>query len=116
MFLLDTNVISELRKIDADKANANVARWAKGVLDTALHLSVISVQEIEIGVLLAERRDPLQGAVLRKWLENNVLVNFAQRILPVDLRIVRCSARMHVPEKGSYQDKRSSPRRRWSMG
>ena len=67
MYLLDTNVVSELRKAKSGKANKNVATWTDGVATTNLYLSVITVQELEIGVMLAERRDRSQGALLRTW-------------------------------------------------
>lgn len=102
MFLLDTNVVSELRK--ARKADPRVAAWARGVPATALYLSVISTLELEIGVLLAERRDPAQGKVLRSWLEQRVFPAFEDRILPVDLAIVRRCAPLHVPNRHSDRD------------
>lgn len=98
MYLLDTNVVSELRKVRAGKANPNVARWADSVDANQLYLSVISVQELEIGVLLVERRDAVQGAMLRTWLNEHVLPAFAGRILPVDTKIALRSAHMHVPD------------------
>src|SRR5215470_12945217 len=97
MFLLDTNVVSELRKVRAGRADRNVAAWADSVDATDLHLSVISLQELEIGVLLAERRDAAQGAVLRKWLDEHVVPAFDGRILVVDDAVARRSARLHVP-------------------
>lgn len=104
MFLLDTNVVSELRKIRLGKANRNVAIWAEGLETASLYLSAITVQELEIGVLLAERRDPAQGAVFRTWFENQVLPAFAERILPVDTAVARCSASLHVPNPGPFRD------------
>ena len=89
MFLLDTNVVSELRKAKAGKADRNVARWAQSVPAGALFLSAITIQELEIGTLLAERRDRSQGAILRAWLEDRVLPAFADRILPVDTAVAR---------------------------
>ena len=77
MYLLDTNVVSELRKIRLGRADAQVARWADSVAVSDLYLSTISVQELETGVLLIERRDGAQGAILRGWLENQVLPAFA---------------------------------------
>ena len=67
MYLLDSNFISELRKAKSGKADNNVLSWANNVSATRLFLSVITILEIEIGVLLVERRDPSQGAVLRSW-------------------------------------------------
>jgi predicted nucleic acid-binding protein len=87
MFVLDTNVVSELRKIRLGRADKSVAKWADSVNSVDLYLSVITVQELEIGVLLAERRDPVQSAVFRVWLDSHVLPAFAGRILPVDTAV-----------------------------
>ena len=97
MFLLDTNVVSELRKVRPGRADKNVARWADSVDANQLFLSVITVQELEVGVLLAERRDPPQGAVFRTWLESYVLPAFEGRILPVDLSVAKRSAALQLP-------------------
>ena len=83
MYLLDTNVVSELRKARAGKVDRHVAAWASGVPVASLFLSVVAVQELEMGVLLTERRDPAQGRLLRTWLEAHVLRTFAERILPM---------------------------------
>lgn len=104
MFLLDTNVVSELRKAKAGKADKKVASWADGVPAATLFLSAITVQELEIGTLLAERRDPSQGAILRAWLEDHVLPAFADRILPVDTAVARRSATLHVPDPRPIRD------------
>jgi hypothetical protein len=58
MFVLDTNVVSELRKAKAGKAHRNVATWAAGVPAAALFVSAITILELETGVLLVQRRDP----------------------------------------------------------
>lgn len=89
MYILDTNLISELRKARSGKVNAGVVRWADNTGAALMFLSVITVQEIEAGVLRAERRDAAQGAVLRAWFEQQVLPAFAGRILPVDVRVAR---------------------------
>ncbi len=104
MFILDTNVVSELRKVRLGKAHENVARWADSVNTPELYLSVITLQELEIGVLLAERRDPQKGAVLRAWLNNQVLPAFADRILPVDTEVAQRSAKLHVPDPRPVRD------------
>ena len=103
-FLLDTNVVSELRKIRHGKADRRVAQWADGVDAGDLFLSVVTVQEIEIGVLLAERRDPKQGAILRNWLARQVLPAFEGRILAIDTAIAQRSARLHVPNPRPVRD------------
>lgn len=104
MYLLDTNVISELRKVRAGKAHPGVAAWADSVNAADLYISVITVQELEIGVLLAERRDPAQGAVLRTWLDKHVLPAFNKHILPVDTAVALRSARLHVPDMRPVRD------------
>jgi len=104
MFLLDTNVVSELRKVRAGRADARVAAWADSVDAADLYLSVISLRELEIGVRLAERRDPAQGAVLRTWLDEHVLPAFDGRILIVDADVALRSARLHVPNPRPLRD------------
>jgi toxin FitB len=97
MFLLDTNVISELRKIGTSAADPRVKVWARKLDLESAYLSVIAILELEQGVLSMERRDPKQGAALRTWLERQVLAGFAGRFLPIDLEIaIRCAA-LHVP-------------------
>lgn len=104
MYLLDTNVVSEIRNIRAGKANPGVAAWNDGVNAGDMYLSVVTVHELELGVLLLERRDPTQGALMRGWLEQQVLPAFSGRILPVDLAVTRCSARLYVPNPCSFAD------------
>jgi len=104
MYLLDTNVISELRKSGTNKADKNVISWAKKQPVTSLYLSVISVMELEMGVLLIERKDPKQGNMLRQWLDANVLEVFKQRIIPIDTKIAQCCAKLHVPDPRSDRD------------
>jgi len=102
MYLLDTNVVSELRK--ASRAHPNVQVWARQTAAVSLYLSVISVLELELGVLLAERRDPPQGARLRRWLEGSVLTSFENRLLPIDATVARHAARLHVPNPRPERD------------
>ncbi len=104
MFLLDTNVISELRKAKSRRADPQVLKWAGGVAAPQLYLSVISVLELEMGVLRIERRDTRQGALLRTWLEQQVLRNFQDRILAVDVPVARCCAQLHIPNPCSDRD------------
>jgi predicted nucleic acid-binding protein len=104
MFVLDTNVVSELRKISVGKADRLVALWADEVAAESLHISAITVLELEVGILQIERRDPAQGAMLRAWLETRVLPEFGERILPVDTAIARRCARLHVPDPRAERD------------
>jgi toxin FitB len=104
MYVLDTNVISELRRIRLGRGNRNVERWARSVGEIDLFLSAITIEELEIGVLLAERRDSFQGKILRAWLDGYVLPAFAGRILPVDVDIAQRSARFQVPDPHPVRD------------
>lgn len=104
MFLLDTNVVSELRKLRSGKADPNVATWSRSVQGNALFLSAIVIRELEIGVLQVERRDAVQGALLRAWLDDHVLPGFGDRILVVDATVARRSAALHVPDPRPYRD------------
>jgi predicted nucleic acid-binding protein len=102
-YLLDTNVISELRK-SAARTEPNVRAWAQQQSTSELSISVITVLEIEIGVARLERRDPSQGQTLRTWLERDLLAAFDTRTLPVDLDVVRRAAVMHVPDPRPERD------------
>lgn len=104
LYLLDTNVISELRKAKSGKINKNVLVWFAGLSSSSAFLSVITIMELEIGVLLVEKRDPAQGAVLRSWFENHVLPTFTDRILPIDPAVARQCAKLHVPDPCSDRD------------
>jgi len=104
MFVLDTNVVSELRKVGSGKANARVAAWADGVDALALYVSAIAILELETGVLQLERRDPVQGATLRAWLDKQVMPEFAGRVLPVDTAVARRCARFHIPDRRAERD------------
>lgn len=104
MYILDTNVVSELRKIRLGKADSHVADWADSIDAADLYLSAITVQELEIGELLAERRDPAQGAIFRAWLNGHVLPAFTGRILAVDTAVAQRSARLHVPDPRPVRD------------
>ncbi len=104
MFLLDTNVISELRKTASGKCDANVKAWADARSATTHYISAISILEIEIGILSISRRDAAQGAVLRAWMDQRVLPTFDDRIIPVDTAIAQRCARLHVPDPQSDRD------------
>lgn len=104
MYLLDTNVVSELRKARTDRLHRRVKAWAKSVPAAALFLSSISILEIEIGILLVERRDPLQGKLLRSWMDGHVLPTFHDRVLAVDTAVAQRCAALHVPDPRSDRD------------
>ena len=104
MYLLDTVVVSETRKIRTGRADPNVASWVAGIDHDLAYISAITIQELELGVLLAERRDPASGAILRAWLNNDVFEAFEQRILPVDAGVARLAASLHVPDPAPVSD------------
>jgi hypothetical protein len=104
MYLLDTNVVSEFRKSTDNRMNQGVRNWAEEIFPEVMFLSAISVLELEIGVLQIERRDKKQGAILRKWLNKNVLPVFSERVLPIDLAVARRCAGLHVPNPKSERD------------
>ena len=104
MFLLDTNVISELRKAGDGRADANVATWIGAQDAGALFISAITVMELDIGVRRIERRDSTQGAMLRAWLSERVLPEFEARVLPVDMTVALRCAGLHVPDPRSDRD------------
>src|SRR5215471_5051975 len=102
MYILDTNVISELRK--GKKAQRSVRMWAQSLPATSFYLSVVSVLELEIGTLLVERRDRKQGAILRAWIDGHVLPSFSGRILAIDTVVAQRCASLHVPNPRSDRD------------
>ncbi len=104
MYVLDTNVVSELRKVRLGKADLNVTAWAQSVDAADLFVSAITILELELGVLSIERKDPTQGALLRSWLEQHVLPEFSGRTLPVDTAVAQRCAQLHVPDKRSERD------------
>jgi toxin FitB len=104
MFLLDTNVISELRKAGDGKADINVVAWLSSVDATNFYLSAVTVMEIELGILRIERRDPAQGARLRAWMDQRILPEFADRTLPIDTAVALRCAPLHVPDPRPERD------------
>jgi toxin FitB len=102
MFLLDTNVISELRR--PDKADRNVLAWAGAIPAASFFLSAISILEIEFGALLIARRDATQGAILRRWIDDQILTRFEARILAVDTVVAQRCTHLHVPDPRAERD------------
>ena len=102
MFIIDTNVVSELRR--PAKAHAKVLAWARETPVGSLYLSVITVLELELGALQAARKDAKRGAALRTWIDEQVLLQFDGRILPVDTVVAQRCARLHVPDPQSERD------------
>ena len=104
MFLLDTNVLSELRKAGDGRADANVIAWLSSVDAATLYLSAMTLMEIELGILQVGRRDETQGARLRAWMTHQVLPEFLDRTLPVDAAVALRCASLHVPDPRAERD------------
>jgi predicted nucleic acid-binding protein len=102
MYLLDTNVISELR--NSRTRNAKVFNWVAQADFDLQYISAVTLYELEIGTRLMERRDPTQGAGLRSWLEVHVRRSFQSRILPVSEQIVLLAATFHIPNPRNDRD------------
>jgi len=104
MYVLDTNVLSELRKVRLGKTDGNVTAWTESVDAADLFVSAITIMELELGVLSIERKDATQGAMLRAWLEQHVLPEFSRRMLPIDTAVAQRCARLHVPDQRGERD------------
>ena len=102
MVLLDTNVLSELRR--RSRTDPRVAAWADSVQPSDLFLSAITILEIEAGTLMLQRRDAERGAILRAWIDGAVLPAFEGRILSVDTDVAQCCAGLHVPNRRVERD------------
>ncbi len=104
MFLLDTNVISESRKLYSGTADANVTRWLQATSPVQTFISVFTVFELELGIRRKARQDEVQGAALQRWLEGVVLPGFADRVLAPDSDAARRCAALHVADPASDRD------------
>ena len=104
MFLLDTNVVSELRKLGDGRADARVVAWISARDAESFYISALTLMELEIGILRIERRDAAQGELLRRWMDRHVLPEFLERTLPVDSAVALACARLHVPDPRSERD------------
>lgn len=102
MYLLDTNLISEARRMP--NANAGVAVWLEQTASELMYTCAVVMMELERGVLGMERKDPAQGLHLRRWLEQDVKRRFAGRILPIDEDTAAICARLHVPDRSPEND------------
>ncbi|CCM78214.1 type II toxin-antitoxin system VapC family toxin [Rhizobium mesoamericanum] len=96
MLLLDTNVVSELRKVASGKADPNVTVWNETIDPAETFISSVVLHELEIGVRLVEHNRAVAGKALRNWLENVVLTAFSGRILPLDEAAAVQAAKWHV--------------------
>ena len=104
MFLLDANVVSELRKVGDGRADARVTVWIAEQDAQSFYISALTLMELEIGILRIERRDADQGKRLRHWMDRHVLPEFRERTLPVDAAVALRCARLHVPDPRAERD------------
>ena len=104
MYLIDTNVVSELRRVQTGRGDANVAKWGLETPEHLLYLSVVSLRELESWVLRKERKDAEQGRSMRRWIDQQVRPSFAPRLLPVTEEIALACARLFVPNPPPIAD------------
>lgn len=104
MFLVDTNVVSESRKVRSGSAAPQVIAWLKATDPSTTFISAMSLFELELGVVRIERRDPAQGEKLRRWLDHIVKPAFAGRVLSMDASVAVVCAALHVPDPVSERD------------
>lgn len=103
-YLLDTNVVSELRKVGDGKADPNVTKWVGAQDSNDLFISAITILELERGILGIQRRDADQGSRLRRWMDSRVRPEFAERVLPIDDAIATRCAYLHIPDRRREAD------------
>jgi toxin FitB len=103
-YLLDTNVVSELRKVGDGKADPNVTAWISAQDSRDLYISAITILELERGILSIQRRDIEQGSRLRAWIDSRVRPEFAERIIAIDEAIATRCAHLHIPDRRNEAD------------
>lgn len=104
MYLLDTNILSELRKIESHRADANVRNWAAQENVEHHYISAMTMFEIEMGILRLARKDPEQATLLRDWQQNYILPEFEDRTLAMDTDVALQAAALHVPDPKPERD------------
>lgn len=104
MYLLDTNLISETRKIEKGKANQSVVVWLATIPAFQIYTNAVVLMELERGILAMERKDPIQGTILRKWFKNDIKTTFRGKILTIDEETARICAKLHIPDHAPEND------------
>jgi toxin FitB len=104
MYLLDTNVISEMRKMASGRAHPQLSSWVQSVPASTLFTSVLCLLELERGALQVRKRDAAQSDFLLQWIELRVRPAFAGRVLPVSELIAQQCARLHIPDPKPEMD------------
>ena len=104
MYLLDTKIISELKKLDSGKIHPQVQRWAYSINLMQTKISVVSITEIRTGILSLTRKDQAQAASLDNWFTNRLLPAYRTRTLSVDTEVALICAQLHIPAKRPIND------------
>lgn len=104
MYLLDTNIVSEMRKVKLGKAHPNFVAWFASVSSQDIFINATVLMEVERGVLQKERKDVRQGAVLRAWFDGVILPTFYGKILPIDDKTAQICAKLHIPDHAPEND------------
>ena len=104
MYLLDTNIVSELRKLETGKIHPQVYRWIKSNGFTHTYISAVTLAEIQTGILSLARKDQAQAASLDNWFTNRLLPAYRTRTLSVDTEVALICAQLHTPTKRPIND------------
>lgn len=104
MYLLDTNIVSELRKLETGKIHPQVYRWIKSNGFTHTYISAVTLAEIQTGILSLARKDKAQAASLDNWFTNRLLPAYRTRTLSVDTEVALICAQLHIPAKRPIND------------
>ncbi|MBS9781668.1 MAG: type II toxin-antitoxin system VapC family toxin [Gammaproteobacteria bacterium] len=103
MYLLDTNILSEIRKIKQNRANENVVNWLANVLPTELYTNVVVLMEIEKGIVRLRRKDSQQADNLAAWYQT-IKPTFQNRIYSIDEKTASICATLHSPNPAPAND------------
>lgn len=104
MYLLDTNILSESRKLGNARIDPHLAKWLAQIDVEASYISAMTIYEIKRGVQRMEGRDAKQGAVLRRWLDEQILVIYQHRTLSLTREVALICAGLHVPDPKPERD------------
>lgn len=104
MYLLDTNIISEMRKVKSGKANPNLTAWLAQQDSNSFYTSAVVMMELERGILGIERKDPQQGRALRAWFDSMAAALLAGRVLPINETTAAICAKLHIPDRSPEND------------
>jgi toxin FitB len=104
MYIFDTNVVSELRKMLSGRAALSVSQWAQSIPPDDVYLSSIVIYEIKLGILKLAPRDGKQAALLDAWLSDQILPTFSGKILPIDEKVAILVAHMMTPQTRPFRD------------